>query len=661
MKLTHHNDGVKTASDAPAGSGSKNFVSVGSHTTNAYPTTLYDKLQSLARLQRVKFLEGQQGQHGFRTGPFQGLVFGTDIPQPSFSAAVKDTSGEESDSSGSDTSSVDSIPDFDEDSAKENNSIEMMNSNIDATDEIKREGLNTDDTRLKTKDIELEQKTESPVTPNDPHGNSEGRLVSPRDNPKLPNVTTDFGQRPIVSDHITIDDDNEEQQRSKMALSSPVLGTPPAQTLREEFYTHSPSSSSPLAVERDDTQSIKQHTERISSKFFEQPQTGNNSDESPLLDITEREPTTDMHMTSGGYSSPISVDSDVPLADQSDTKDFERPIGKGNPVKRKLSTSDSGETSTTVKKRDLTGHGHHRTVIILSDGEDESEEIEEYTEEARDSNLSTHRRLTRDESGSKISPGERQGTPKTFRSGTNSFDSLEKAQSAYERLVRHYAGKERDLGLSLENLHSSKMILEKKLLKRDREVQDAESKLLLYQRTLNGNATNSRTQLMLKEEKESVLSTARYRRDITRTKLDSVLERIQDTEGQLRKMGIERERRLNIAKNELILAERDAKSRETVANRKKLLEERNNLNEMFRNGQISMSSYRESMESIQRGLDELSTSKSAHPEVQNPNIQLVPHNESNKARDLFNKSIQVARNLLEKNTSRSREFKAKYI
>ena len=658
MKLIHHNDGVETAGAVPSSSSSKSVVAVGSHNKSVHPTNLYDKLQSLAQLQREKFLEGQQGQDGAKTGLFQGLVFGTDIPQPSFDAGINDNSGDESDSSGDDTSGVDSIPDFDDDSEKENDSIEIMDSNTDSMDEVKTGGLNTDGSRVKAKDVKLEQKIESPATPNDPHEDPAGRLASPRDNSRLSNVNTDSEQQHIVSDHIAIDDDNEEQQRSgMMTLSSPVLSTSPTQTLRERSYTPSPGSSSPLAVERENTQLIKQPTDRVSSKFFKQPQTGNNSDESPLLEIAKREPMTDMRTTSGGYSSPISVDSDVPLADQSDTKDFEKSIGWGNSVKRKLSTSDSDETSATVKRRDLSEHRNHRTVIILSDGEEESEEIEEYTEVAPSSTVSTHRRPARHEFNGKISPGGQEVVPKTPRSETSGFDTLEKAQSAYERLVRHYAGKERDLGLSLENLHSSKMILQKKLLKRDREVESAESKLLLYQRTLNGNATNSRTQIMLKEEKESVLSAARYKRDITRTKLDSVLERIQDTESQLRKMSIERERRLNIAKNELILAERDAKSWETVANRKKLLEERDSLNDMLRKGQISMSLYRASMEGVQRGLDELSTSKQAHPEVQNPNTQLVPHNESNRTHDLFNKSIQVARNLLEKNTNRSESSK----
>ena len=236
MKLIHHNDGVETAGAAPSGRSSKAVVTVGSHNKSVYPTNLYDKLQSLAQLQRVKFLEGQQGQDGAKTGLFQGLVFGTDILQPSFDAGINDNGGDESDSSGDDTSGVDSIPDFDDDSEKENGSIEIMDSNTDSMDEVKMRGLNTDGSRVKAKDVELEQKIESPATPNDPHEDPAGRLTSPRDNSRLSNVNTDSEQQHIVSDHIAIDDDNEEQQRSGMVtLSSPVLSTSPHTSSKREI------------------------------------------------------------------------------------------------------------------------------------------------------------------------------------------------------------------------------------------------------------------------------------------------------------------------------------------------------------------------------------------------------------------------------------------
>ncbi|CCF59268.1 hypothetical protein KAFR_0G02340 [Kazachstania africana CBS 2517] len=278
-------------------------------------------------------------------------------------------------------------------------------------------------------------------------------------------------------------------------------------------------------------------------------------------------------------------------------------------------------------------------IIVLTDEEDENDSslIETKTEQAAFNPQSV-----------KAEPAE----AKTSSKMEDHKPTLLDAQQHYVQLTKNLETEERELRLTSESLQATNAILHKKLIKREEDVSRAHSKLLLFQTSMQNRQPTS-TQKILAEEAQRNLTKAKQKKIITEKKLTALLIKLNDHQSHYENFMRDRDTKINQAKNELILIERDTQAKEVVEKRNKLIQEQDRLHAMLKEGDLTLETHHKLVQDIKRQLDMLSAQNLPKPGVQDPALQNRSPPFTEKEPDLFENSIKTAKDLLAKNTTRT--------
>lgn len=190
---------------------------------------------------------------------------------------------------------------------------------------------------------------------------------------------------------------------------------------------------------------------------------------------------------------------------------------------------------------------------------------------------------------------------------------------------------------AFRSLQSNSTILQRKLTRREQEVADAEKKLLLHKRTSPGNEGQmSKTQHILVEEAEISLKRLKTKRNHTKQKLDEVKGRMYDFSERWNSFVAEREEKI-----------KQEAGKALVKKRQELLSQKELIAHMAREGSLSEYTYKSMAEELDQKLNELNAQ--GETTVKHPSSSPEPQ----KHIDPFTKSLDTAKELLAKNTSRT--------
>ncbi|CCK72941.1 translocase ULS1 KNAG_0M00880 [Huiozyma naganishii CBS 8797] len=243
-----------------------------------------------------------------------------------------------------------------------------------------------------------------------------------------------------------------------------------------------------------------------------------------------------------------------------------------------------------------------------------------------------------------------------------------KANQDFDNVKAEYTTKERELTLISNRETSSKLVLERKLKKRQQAVKDAHAKVQLLEKKMSLNTnSNSKTIEILLADAIANWERQKQRRDNTELKLKSCIKESILTSTKLSVLQQEKKKVLTLAQNDLALAQMNKQTTETVERRKELLKEKETLNNMLREGTLSEDKHRSLIEKIQKQLNELDLHRNGTPEnalrIQNPQHQEAgrPNGRGSSSaevrEDLFRRSISKAIELLNANETRTAQTK----
>lgn len=225
--------------------------------------------------------------------------------------------------------------------------------------------------------------------------------------------------------------------------------------------------------------------------------------------------------------------------------------------------------------------------------------------------------------------------------------SIEELQENYKMLAKHFNKKEAELKNNIGNLQNTHIILQRKLVTRQKKLDEAEKrwKLLLRSATRQGEASS--TQQILINEAINVVNKLKSDRDSTRLKLDNVVQKLNEANSKWNSVQKHKVEQLEKTKKEIQHKTRDESNKKFVDERKKYLVERDILNEMFQNGSLSRDMHAQLIRELEQKINSLSVEQFDD----NNNVQGM--HGAPPVDDLFTKSINMARELLMKNTTRS--------
>lgn len=225
--------------------------------------------------------------------------------------------------------------------------------------------------------------------------------------------------------------------------------------------------------------------------------------------------------------------------------------------------------------------------------------------------------------------------------------SLEELQHNYKMLARHYHKKEAEIKNTVGNLQNTQIILQRKLGIRQKKLNDAEKRWKLLLRSASRQDGASNAQQMLINEAINVVNKLKVDRDSTQMKLDNVVQKLDDTNNKWSSLQKHRVEQLEKAKTEIQMKTRDKSNEKYIEERKKFYVEREILNEMFEKGSLSKDMHTQLLRELEQKINSLSVEQFDDTnDTSNSNLKSVPT-------DLFKKSIDTARELLLKNTTRS--------
>ena len=231
-----------------------------------------------------------------------------------------------------------------------------------------------------------------------------------------------------------------------------------------------------------------------------------------------------------------------------------------------------------------------------------------------------------------------------------SSNALNTAQESYESIDKSFAKREEFLRNSISSLSSSNMILERKLTKRELKLKQAKSKLYVLQRS----SSASSTQNMLLEDVRRTVKTLTDLRDATQKKAEEARQRLEKANIKINQLKQEKEAKLGNARNNLILAERDSRTKEIIAKRKDLFEQRDRLDKMLKDGTITEATHKTAIQEIVAQLTSLTVQQASAPPVQNPSeTHSADRNAYSNKPDYFKKSIDAAKKLIMESSTRT--------
>ncbi|SCW00588.1 LAFE_0C07514g1_1 [Lachancea fermentati] len=249
--------------------------------------------------------------------------------------------------------------------------------------------------------------------------------------------------------------------------------------------------------------------------------------------------------------------------------------------------------------------------------------------------------LSDDEDNKSTSYGDQSSADKPNNSNIlNKAPDAETARAAFERLAREMMEKERELTNLQNTYRDTKTILQRKLTKREALIKESESKLDLLLKSLD-NSQSSNKRLLIDRTAEDTKSLKEKK---TKTLLK--LREVERKESLLKEKFVDfvnfRNSKMQQSQVELQNAIKDQANTNNIQSRGELIQERSRTESMYREGSIDEERYALTMSEINAKLNRLNTSNT----VQN-----------GSATSLFFKSIEVARDLIQKNTVRSLQNK----
>ncbi|CDH14933.1 related to ATP-dependent helicase ULS1 [Zygosaccharomyces bailii ISA1307] len=208
------------------------------------------------------------------------------------------------------------------------------------------------------------------------------------------------------------------------------------------------------------------------------------------------------------------------------------------------------------------------------------------------------------------------------------------ARDRYDQVIRQLRIEKRRIKGTLESLQATSAVLKKKLIQREREVAEAERKWSLLVKTTSPVTT---TQKMLADESSATLERLRMKRKTTRDKFNAVRDRLEAAVGQWNEFTVQKNTRLHRVAQELDSENRDQFVASAALERQRLLHEMHKLESNLKEQRISPLAFNKVREELQKKLNALN----------------INHGNGVPGNDLFDKSLDTARDLLEKNSSRS--------
>lgn len=207
------------------------------------------------------------------------------------------------------------------------------------------------------------------------------------------------------------------------------------------------------------------------------------------------------------------------------------------------------------------------------------------------------------------------------------------AKDNYEKVIRELRNDKRSIKGALESLETTSVVLNKKLVQREREVIEAEKKwglLVKVQQTTT-------TQTLLAEEAFNSLERLRQRRNATRNKLENVKGKLSVIRGQWDEFLVQKNLKLHRVSQELDSERRDQFVSGTVLERQRILNELSKLEADLRAGRLSPLAFTKAKNDLQTRLDSLNVGGKGG----------VPKDNA------FDRSIDTAIDLLQRNETRT--------
>lgn len=190
---------------------------------------------------------------------------------------------------------------------------------------------------------------------------------------------------------------------------------------------------------------------------------------------------------------------------------------------------------------------------------------------------------------------------------------------------------------AFRSLQTNSAILQRKVARREREVADAERKLLLHQRATPGAEGGvSKTQQILVDEAEASLKRLKSKRNHTKEKLDEIKGRMYSFANKWNSFVADRDNRV-----------KQEAGKALVLKRQHLISQKELLAQMVRDGSLNEDTYRGMAEELNKKLNELNVEGKNVVERSSTSPEPV------KSTDPFNRSLETAKELLIKNTSRT--------
>ena len=223
--------------------------------------------------------------------------------------------------------------------------------------------------------------------------------------------------------------------------------------------------------------------------------------------------------------------------------------------------------------------------------------------------------------------------------------SLNILKANHEKLMQDIKSHELELRQKLNTLQSNSIILQKKLVKREDEVNAAEKKLNMFIKSSNSSGTPLRTsQIMLQENAAEQLEIARGKRNATKFKLDAVNLKYDDLTVKWDNFAKESNMKIQQSKLNYQYSARTLQTNSVIEDRRNLLMEKGRIHNSYKNGDIAEAKHTELIEEIDSKLT-LTDLKTANDEKKN--------NRKSEKSLFFDKSLTSARNLLAENKSRT--------
>lgn len=207
----------------------------------------------------------------------------------------------------------------------------------------------------------------------------------------------------------------------------------------------------------------------------------------------------------------------------------------------------------------------------------------------------------------------------------------------------NHSNKETFFKDNFKSLQTNSAILHKKLAKREKDYADAEGKWLLLQKSTKSSGNPlTKTQQILLEEARLSMERLNSKKEVTKSKLDDVTKRMHDFAG---KWNAYVSQKKNVELNSPNL--NDDRIDQFIKERQGLLAEKEKVTKRFTDGTIDFETY----ERENRELDQKLNESNARGFWRNRESRAsTPESEK---RDLFVASLDTAKQLLAKNTSRT--------